>query len=89
MYDFEAVYQDADIEMMEMQQEAAQMERMRRQGVCTHQSAVGRSRTGEIFYPEQEGLVGDQHACTDGCGRVFESMEDWSDAIRRATWCGE
>jgi hypothetical protein len=43
---------------------------------CHHNSSVGLSESGKIFYPEQRDLKGEQVRCTDDCGRVFESYED-------------
>jgi hypothetical protein len=53
---------------------------LRQTGVCTHRSNVGRSASGEIYYPEQVGLRAGQVACTEhtgGCDEVFESREQW------------
>lgn len=86
-YDDEAIYQDADIEQWEWEEAAAAIERGRAAGICQHQGVVGAPRgeyEGKIFYPEQEGLVGEQLACTDGCGRVFEDNDAWFDAMREA-----
>lgn len=81
IYDEEAVYQDADIEMAQMVARSNYLARLERNGICTHDGVVGVSATGEIFYPEQVGLTGDQCKCWE-CGRVFESMDDWMDAVR-------
>jgi hypothetical protein len=81
-YDEEAIYQDADIEQMEMEQLGNRIARLKEQGVCTHGSGVTRSKTGEVFSPEQEGLVGEQSACTEGCGKVFDTFEDQMAAHR-------
>lgn len=43
---------------------------------CRHTSWVGLPESGEIIYPEQEGLTGTQVRCTDGCNQVFESTDD-------------
>jgi hypothetical protein len=51
----------------------------RKRGICTHQSAVGYLPTP--VYPEQEGLKPGQLRCTEGCGRVFDSDEEWYDAL--------
>lgn len=76
IYDEEAVIQDADIELAHMTARGNYLARLVRNGVCIHDSVVGVSATGEIFYPEQEGLEGDEQRCRD-CGMVFDSMEDW------------
>lgn len=70
-YDPEAVIQDADIEMAELAEIGARIGRLEAAGVCTHESWVGRSATGEIHYPEQIGLSGDQVRCTRKCKQVF------------------
>ena len=75
-YDEEAVIQDADIEMAHAIARGNYLARLERKGICTHSSAVGVSSTGEIFYPEQIGLVGEQERCRD-CGIVFEDKEEW------------
>lgn len=78
-YDEEAVIQDADIEMAEMISRSNYLARLERSGICVHEGVVGVSASGEIFYPEQVGLTGEQVKCWD-CGRVFESSRDWSEA---------
>lgn len=78
-YDEEAVIQEADIEMAEMISRGNYLARLKRKGICIHDGVVGVSASGEIFYPEQEGLTGDQVRCWD-CKRVFESSRDWSEA---------
>jgi hypothetical protein len=75
-YDEEAVIQDADIEMAHAIARGNYLARLERNGICTHSSTVGVSSTGEIFYPEQIGLVGEQERCRD-CGLVFEDEEEW------------
>lgn len=80
-YDEEAVIQEADIEMAQMVARGNYLARLERMGVCVHDGVVGVSLTGEIFYTEQVGLTGDQQKCWD-CGQVFESIEDWVDAVR-------
>lgn len=77
-YDEEAVYQDADIEQMEMEEESNRLWALRAQGICIHGSAVGFS--GEVHYPEQEGLKIGQLRCTDGCGTIFNDDEEWYEA---------
>lgn len=75
-YDPEAIYQDADLEMMELQQAANHNARLEReQEKCGHHSWVGLPDSGKIYYPEQEDLQGDEVACTAGCGRKFSNEE--------------
>jgi hypothetical protein len=81
IYDEEAVIQDADIEMAHAIARDKYLAALERRGICVHGSVVGVSASGEIFYPEQVGLVGDQQRCRD-CGVVFESFEDWCDTTR-------
>ena len=80
-YDEEAVIQEADIEQAEMISRGNYLARLKRNGVCIHDGVVGVSASGEIFYPEQEGLTGDQVRCWD-CKRVFEDDREWLDACR-------
>lgn len=89
MYDPEAVIQEADILMAQYAEEARAGERARAAGLCTHNSWVGASRSGEIFYPEQEGLKPGEVVCTDGCGRKFASDEDRYHSGETARWNGE
>ena len=77
-YDEEAVIQDADFEMAHMIARGNYLARLERNGICIHDGVVGASDSGEIFYPEQVGLTGDQQKCWE-CGMVFESVEDWLD----------
>jgi hypothetical protein len=79
IYDEEAVIQDADIETAHAIARGNYLSRLASRGVCIHDGVVGVSDTGEIFYPEQVGLVGDQVKCRD-CGFVFDDAEDWLDA---------
>ena len=81
IYDEEAVIQEADIWMAEQVARGNYLARLERMGVCVHDGVVGKSATGEIFYPEQVGLVGDQCKCWD-CGQVFENEEEWIEAVR-------
>ena len=80
MYDDEAIYQDADIEQWEMEREGNRLAALKRQGICTHGSAVGLGGDGKAHYPEAEGLLPGQVRCTEGCGQVFETREAWDDA---------
>lgn len=60
-YDPEAIYQDADIEMREMEEIGNRISRLRKQGVCTHE--------GWRLLPT--GGV----RCTDKCGKSFDTEE--------------
>lgn len=82
MYDEEAIYQDADIEQWEMEQAGAAIAAARKAGRCAHQSVVGYLPVP--VYPEQEGLRPGEQKCTDGCGEVFASDQDWYDAMDAA-----
>lgn len=81
-YDEEAIYQDADIETWELENEARHLDALRRSGVCTHDSTVGLGSDGKAHYPEAEGLKPGERRCTAGCGEVFASDEDYEDALR-------
>lgn len=85
-YDEEAIYQDADIEQAQWGEQGRAVDAAQAAGRCCHLSAVGVSASGEIFYPEQEGLVRGQLRCTEGCGATFESDEDWDAAKEEAIW---
>jgi hypothetical protein len=89
MYDPEAIFQDADIEMAEYAAEDAQGARMQAKGVCLHRSSVGKSYEGQAFYPEQLTMKVGEVTCTDGCGRVFADDDDWDHAMQCALWNGE
>lgn len=74
---------EADLQQAEWEREGRRLEALRAQGVCTHGSWVGfaiNPDTGQVYYPEQEGLVGDQVRCTAGCGQVFASNEEIHEA---------
>jgi hypothetical protein len=79
-----AGFQDADIEQYEMEQAGRAIHAARKAGRCTHQSVVG--YRNPAVYPEQEGLRPGQSKCTDGCGEVFDSDEDWHDAMDAAVY---
>lgn len=87
-YDPEAVYQDADIEMMELREEGNRIAALERKGICTHQARVG--YRPEPIYPEQEGLKYGQERCRD-CKAVLEidrCDEDGCDRIVfNQVWC--
>ncbi len=85
-YEMEAIEQerwDADLEMAEMSRVGRAIDRARAAGVCCHQGVVGYV-AGKVFYPEQVGLEPGQSRCTDGCGRVFTSDDDWQAAMSAA-----
>lgn len=75
---------DADLEMADMAAAGDAIAAARKAGRCAHQSAVGYAPKGHRHYPEQEGLKRGQVRCTDGCGRVFASDEDWYAAMDEA-----
>lgn len=84
-YDTEAVYRDADLEQAQWTAEANRLHALRNQGVCTHSSSVSLPDSGEIFYPEQEGLKPGEVACTEhtgGCTAVFPSQDAWFEAMQ-------
>jgi hypothetical protein len=78
-----AGYQDADLLQADLEAAGRHIARLQARGICTHGSVIGRSASGAVIYPEQEGLEGDQLACTeqakraDGCRRVFADQEEW------------
>lgn len=76
IYDEEATIQEADIWVAHAIARGNYLERLSKRGVCIHDGVVGVSDSGEIFYPEQVGLVGDQVKCWD-CGVVFDDQSDW------------
>ena len=69
---------EADLLQAQYEAEGRRITRARRAGRCTHGSAVG--YRNPTCYPEQEGLEPGQLRCTDGCGQVFGSDDDWADA---------
>jgi hypothetical protein len=79
-YDPDAVIQDADMQMAELEAEAAALSLARKRGACTHGSAVGLGSDGKAHYPQAEGLTGTQMRCWD-CEEVFADLEDWMDTI--------
>jgi hypothetical protein len=88
VYDEEAVYQDADILMMEYAREGRALANARKRGNCCHSSVVGYV-PGGVFYPEQVGLNPGELRCTEGtngCDRVFFSDEDWDQARQEALY---
>lgn len=91
-YDEEAIYQDADIEQAQAIQDSNHIDRQRAKGICMHNSVVGGGHNGQgpleggAYYPEQIGLKPGQMRCTEGCGEIFESDEDWHDAREDARY---
>lgn len=83
-YDPEAVIQDADIEQAEFEAEGRAFAAAKRAGRCTHSSTVG--FVGTIHYPEQVGLKPGQQRCTEGCGQVFDSDDEWAEAMMEAVY---
>lgn len=84
-WDNEVVYRDADIEQAQMVTEGNRLHRLRQSGMCLHSSAVSLPDSGEVFYPEQEGLQPGQVACTEhtgGCNAVFPSQDAWFQAMQ-------
>lgn len=77
---------DADLELAEGAAMGDAIHAARQRGVCPHQSAVAYRKPPA--YPAQEGLRPGQLRCTDpdpgGCGRVFDSDEDWVAAMDAA-----
>ena len=73
---------DADMEAADYASAARRAENVRAAGECPHLSTVG--YVGRVFYPAQEGLTPGQVRCTDGCGRVFASDEEWLEAMTEA-----
>lgn len=73
---------DADLEMAEMARQGNAIAAARKAGRCAHQSAVG--YRNPPVYPEQAGLKPGQSRCTDGCGTVFASDDDWYAAMDAA-----
>lgn len=81
-YDHEAFLDErfeADLLQAELERGGRAMGRARRRGICSHGSVVG--YVGTVIYPEQEGLKPGQSRCTAGCGRVFDSDEEWLAAM--------
>lgn len=72
---------DADMQQAGWEREGRAAHAARRAGRCCHSSIV--SYRDPPFYPEQAGLAPGQSKCTEGCGRVFASDEDWHRAHRR------
>lgn len=81
MYDEEAVIQDDDVEMAIMEEEARYRHSLEARGICLHGSSVGLPASRQISHPGQVGLKPGQVRCTAGCGRVFNSDEEWYEAL--------
>ena len=73
---------EADFEQAEMEAAGNAIYAARKAGKCCHTSTVG--YINPPVYPEQEGLKPGQSRCTEGCGEVFESDQDWYDAMDEA-----
>ena len=73
---------DVDLEMAEMSASAAVGHAARAAGRCAHWGAVG--YLPKPVYPAQQGLRPGELRCTDGCGRVFASDEQWYAAMEDA-----
>ncbi len=85
--DVEALEQErreADMLQAEMDRHGNAIARARAAGRCTHGSAV--RYLNPPVYPEQEGLQPGQSRCTEGCGRVFESDQEWQEAMDAAVY---
>jgi hypothetical protein len=85
--DMEALEQerlDADMLQAEMVRHGNAIARARAAGRCTHGSAVG--YRDPPVYPEQEGLRPGQSRCTEQCGRVFASDQEWHEAMEAAVY---
>lgn len=78
----ETARMDADLEMAAMARAGNAVRAARKAGRCAHQGAVGYLKPA--LYPEQEGLKRGQSRCTDGCGRVFGSDDEWYEAMEEA-----
>lgn len=70
---------DADLEQSQLQAAGDRIHAVRRSGRCAHQSSV--AYRNPPVYDTQRGLRPGQSRCTDGCGRVFDSDQDWHDAM--------
>lgn len=75
---------DADAEMAGWAAAGRAVDRARAEGRCPHLSAVG--YLPEPVYEAQHGLKPGESRCTDGCGRVFASDEDWYAAMDGALY---
>lgn len=78
----ETARMDADLEMAEMAAAGNAVAVARRAGRCPHMSSQGYS--GGPRSVQQEGLKRGQVRCTDKCGRVFGSDEEWYEAMEEA-----
>lgn len=76
-----AGYQDADLEMLEWEDDARWHARLRTMGFCLHGSWLGiGDGKGPLkdgaYYPDQIGMEGRQVKCTEKCGVIFDSEAD-------------
>jgi hypothetical protein len=81
-------FQDADIELAEMEALGNRVAYLEANGVCTHGATLGHGDgngplEGGLYYPEQAGIKPGQQRCRD-CGELFESDEDWAEARAEA-----
>ena len=79
-YDPEATIQEADIWLAEQQTIDKRFAEIRRNGGCTHGSSIW--WIPEPVYPEQRLLEKGQGICTELCGRIFDSEEEYMQVIR-------
>lgn len=82
IYDPEAVYQEADILQAQYEAESKAAAKKQAAGICLHGSSVGYLPVP--FYEAQKDLKPGQQKCTEGCGQVFESWEEWIEAHQAA-----
>jgi hypothetical protein len=80
--ELQARREDADAEMAAGAAYGNAAARAERRGACVHWSSVGYS--GGLRSAQQEGLEIGQVRCTDKCGRVFASDDEWQAAMDRA-----
>lgn len=84
-HDPEAVIQEADFEQAAMEAESARYAALRVKGVCTHNGSQGVPRGVGGRYDTlraslaEKGVTGEKVICTAGCGRIFDTVEDWHD----------
>ena len=75
---------DADMEQAAMERAGNAIARARKAGRCTHGSVQG--YRGGPRSAQQEGLKPGQLRCTDTCGTVFGSDEEWYAAMDEAVY---
>ena len=79
---------EADAQQAEMNRAGNAIARARKAGRCCHQGTTGYLPPGQEVYPEQKGLKPGQQVCNDGCGRVFNSDQEWYAAMDEAVFGG-